>query len=425
MNSRSPACRFLFAMVLLAAGLCWVPGAAAADWPQWRGPERTGMSAETGLLPHWPEGGPPLAWRVDGIGQGYASPAVAGDTIYLLCSEGTDNEYVRALSTADGGTRWTTRIGKSGPNQGPNYPGSRSTPTVVGEVLVALGSDGDLACLDAGTGAVRWTRNLRADFGGEPGNWAYAESPLVDAGRVIVSPGGKSATVVALHLESGEEVWRAALPGGDQAAYASPLAASPAGIPQYIVFLQHGAAGLAPDTGKLLWQYGKTAEGSPANIPTPVVHGDFVYTAASLTGGGLVQLHAANDGIRVEEKYFLAKLPTGIGGAVLLDGSLYGSGRETLLCVDFQTGALQWEERAEPASLLYADGRLYLHGENGELGLLEPSPAGLREHGRFTPPGQPDRGNSKAWAYPAIANGRLYVRDQGTLWCYDVRQSSN
>ena len=419
-------CRFLSGVALASVGLGMSVDAAAADWPQWQGPQRTGISEETGLLGQWPEGGPPLVWRVDGIGEGYSSPAIVGDWVYVISSEGMENEYVRAMSAEDGATRWTARLGNSGVNRGPNYPGSRSTPTVVGEVLVALGSDGDLACLDARSGEIRWSRNLRADFGGAPGNWAYSESPLVDGDRVIVAPGGETATVVALNLADGREIWRAALPEGDEAAYASPVAASPGGVKQYILFLQHGVVGLAAASGEPLWRYSKTAEGSPANIPTPVVHGDFVYTAASRTGGGLVQIHAGDHGLRAEEKYFMSKLPTGIGGAILLDGHLYGSGGETLMCVEYETGRVVWEERTiAPASLLFADARLYLHGdEEGELGLVEPSPEGLRERGRFVPPNQPDRGNAKAWAYPALANGRLYIRDQGILWCYNVRRTS-
>src|SRR5579862_6843916 len=162
----------------------------AADWPQWRGPQRTGVSGETGLLQEWPAAGPKLLWRVTTAGGGFSTPAVVGDRLYLIVNEGTANEYVRAFNVADGKTAWSTRIGKVGnPDQQPSYPGARSTPTIEAGVLYALGSDGDLVALDASTGQTRWKKNVRADFGGEPGTWGYSESPLVDGDRIVVTPG--------------------------------------------------------------------------------------------------------------------------------------------------------------------------------------------------------------------------------------------
>ncbi|HEX2523114.1 MAG TPA: PQQ-binding-like beta-propeller repeat protein, partial [Terriglobia bacterium] len=152
--------------------------AGAANWPQWRGPQRNGISSETGLLKEWPKDGPKLLWQVRDIGSGYSTPAVAGERLYLLTNKGMEEEFVRALEVKDGKQAWSARIGKVGnPNQEPSYPAARSTPTVDGELLYALGSDGDLVCLERVTGQVRWQKNLRTDFGGQPGMWAYAESP--------------------------------------------------------------------------------------------------------------------------------------------------------------------------------------------------------------------------------------------------------
>ena len=176
----------------IAIGLCLVPlGLPAADWPQWRGPQRNGISAETGLLAEWPKEGPRLVWQVKDIGSGYSTPSVVGDRLYLLSNQGTDNEFVQALEAKDGKRVWSQRIGKVGnPDQQPNYPAARSTPTVDGEWLFAFGSDGDLACLERATGKVRWQKNVRKDYGGQPGIWAYSESPLVDGEAVVCTPGG-------------------------------------------------------------------------------------------------------------------------------------------------------------------------------------------------------------------------------------------
>ena len=402
-----------------------VAAAAGADWPQWRGPKRDGISEETGLLKQWPEKGPKLLWQAGGAGGGYSTPAVAGERLYLMGSRGVEEEFVQARAVADGKELWTVKVGKVGnPQQRPPYPGSRSTPTVDGDLLYALGSDGDLACMEAATGKVRWAKNLRSDFGGKPGEWAYAESPLVDGDRVLVTPGGAKATVVAMKKADGALVWRSAVPGGDAAGYASMIVVEAAGKKQYVQFMEKGLVGLDAETGQFLWRYENTAKGSPANIPTPVARGDYVYSATAMGGAGLVKLSAADGGVKAEQVYFNKKLPVAIGGAVVLGEHLYGTTNGAMMCVELVSGKEKWSERSVgAASVLLADGRLYLHGENGEVALVEPTPEGYREKGRFTPPGAPERGNGKAWAYPVVANGWLYVRDVGTVWCYDVRDA--
>jgi outer membrane protein assembly factor BamB len=394
----------------------------AADWPQWRGPQRNGISPETGLLKEWPKEGPKLLWQVHDIGDGYSTPSVVGERIYLLSNKGMDNEFVQALDVKDGKQVWAAQIGKVGPNFGQPYPAARSTPTVEGDVLYALGSDGDLACLETAGGKIRWHKNLRKEFGGQPGMWAYSESPLIDGEKLVCTPGGSEATMVALNKTNGELIWKMPFPGGSQAAYASPLVMEAGGVKQYIQFLQKGLVGVEAKSGKMLWQYEKTAKGSPAVIPTPVVHDHFVYSGAARVGGGLVELKADDKGFQTHQVYFAANLPTAIGGAVRIGDYLYGTTSQALVCVEFKTGNIKWSDRCVgPASLCYADGRLYVHGENGDLALVDASPDGYHLRGRFKPPGQPTRGKSKAWAYPIIANGRLYIRDLGVLWCYDVK----
>lgn len=413
---RSPALAFLGCGMLLVA-----TSVRAADWPQWRGPNRDGLSKETGLLKEWPAAGPRLVWQATDLGQGFSTPAVVGDRIYVLGNEGLDDEFVEARATNDGKRVWQTRLGKVGnPQQRPNYPAARSTPTVDGPWLYALGSDGDLACLATATGEPRWQKNLRTEFGGKPGEWAYAESPLVDGDVLVCTPGGSDATLVALDKKTGEEIWRSAI--GDEAAYASVIIVETGGTRQYVQFLAKGLVGVDAKTGKLLWRYDRTAEGSSANIPTPTAANGHVYSGAGRSGGGLVKLVAAGGSIAAEEQYFDRSLPTAIGGTVVLGDSLYGTNNQALMCVDFASGDVKWQDRSiGPASICFADGHLYLHGENGAVALVEATPEAYREKGQFSPPGQPDRGRAKAWAYPVVAGGRLYIRDMNSLWCYDIR----
>ena len=272
--ARSP--QFQLILGLLAA---LIP-TSADDWPQWRGPERTGISPEAGLLKEWPQTGPKLEWQRSDIGSGYAAPIVVGERIYVLANEGLEDEFVQALSTRDGARLWRTRLGKVGnPEQQPKFPAARSTPTFDGQFLYALGSDGDLACVATANGEIRWRKSLRADFGGKPGTWAYSESPLVDGNVLVCSPGGALATVIALDKRTGETIWKAAMPEADEAAYASAIVVNAAGRKQYVQMLQKGLVGLDAETGKLLWRHGQTVSKFNANIPSPIAQGDVIYSA--------------------------------------------------------------------------------------------------------------------------------------------------
>ena len=393
----------------------------ADDWPQWRGPSRDGISQETGLLHEWPEGGPKLLWQITDAGSGFATPSVVGDRVYLLGNEGMEKEFVQARRVEDGELIWSTTIGKVGENNRPKYPAARSTPTVVGEHLYALGSNGDLACLTTKDGSIVWKKNLKTDFGGKPGNWAYAESPLVDGDHVVCTPGGAEAAMVALDKTTGETVWTCPLEEADEAAYASIVIMHAGGKKHYVQFLGKGVIGVDAATGELLWHYGRTAEGSPANIPTPIVKDNLVYTASARGGGALIAIESTDDGFSVKEIYHSQALPDNIGGSIELNGHLFGTTRQGLLCVDFKSGEILWKDRAlGPASTLYADGLLFLHGENGEVALIEASTESYNQLGRFTPADAPDRGKAKAWAYPVLSDGKLYIREENSLWCYDV-----
>jgi outer membrane protein assembly factor BamB len=411
--------------ILCCATLLAMSVASASDWPQWRGPDRNGISDEKGFRKEWPKAGPDLLWKVSDIGRGYSTPAVVGDRVYVLGSEGTENEFVEALSARDGKKLWSTRLGKVGnPKQNPNFPAARSTPTVEGDVVYALGSDGDLACIQASSGKVQWQKNLRKEFGGKPGTWAYSESPLVDGDTLVCTPGGSEATLVALNKKTGDVMWKCATPEGDEAAYSSAIIVEAAGKKQYVQLLQKGLVGVDAKTGQLLWRYGKPVSVYGANIPTPVSAGDTIYVGSAGTGGGAVKIASKDGKLEPEPLYFGPKYPTAIGGAVKVGEYLYGCSGQTLECVEFATGKMKWEERSvAPGSLCYADGLLFLHGENGEVALVEASPDGYHEKGRFTPAEQPAKANGmeKAWAYPVASNGRLYIRDHESLWCYNVK----
>jgi len=376
------------------------------------------------LWKQWPKEGPKLLWQVDTVGNGYAAPSVSGGRIFLMGNDGLEDEFVLALNVKDGSRLWSTRIGKVGnPEQNPNYPAARSTPTVDGELLYALGSDGDLVCLESETGKIRWHKSLRDDFGGMAPTWAFSESPLVDGDTLVCMPGGTDATIVALDKRSGEVIWKSAVPGGGMAGYSSLIIADIGNVKQYVAYLANGVSGVEAATGKFLWSYEKTKGALGMSIQTPVFRDGYVYTGASRVGGGAVRLRASQGTVKAEEVYFDAKLPTAIGGTVLVGDYLYGSGQTTLMCVEFKTGRIMWNERSiAPVSLCYADGLLYLHGEDGDVALIEASPEAYRELGRFTPPNRPQPANQmeKSWAYPIISDGRLYIRDKNVLWCYDI-----
>jgi outer membrane protein assembly factor BamB len=394
----------------------------ADDWTQWRGNNRDGKSAETGLLDSWPAGGPALLWQANDLGGGYSTPSSADGVLYMIVNDGSDEESVLALSLEDGEKLWSTKIGAVGENQGPQYPGSRSTPTIDGDSLYALGSDGDLACLSLDGGGIRWTKDLRSEFGGNPGKWAYSESPLVDGDKLICSPGGADATVVALDKASGSVVWKTPLAEADDASFSSPIAATIDGVNQYILFLSKGVVGLNAETGDLLWRYSKTSD-RDANIQTPVTSGSFVYTAASRVGGGLVKVAGSKS--EPTEVYFAKTMPSGIGGSILVDGYLYGSAGSTVMCIDYESGETQWQDRSIGASsLCYADGKIFLHSDDDNtVAMIAATAEEYRELGKFTPPNPPQRvGRAKAWTYPIIVDGKLVIRDAGTVWCYSIAE---
>lgn len=422
-------------VVLLAAVVAAVGGAVdagGADWPQWRGPWRDGRSPETGLLSSWPQEGPPLLWRAAGLGGGYSSLSIADGRIYTMGDIG-DTQYVLALSQESGEQLWRAAVG---PRWEDEYGGPRATPTVDGDQLYAVSTQGDLVCLEAATGRELWRRHLVEDFGGDlmkamgTYDWRYAESPLVDGDRVVVTPGAVDAMVVALDKRSGEEIWRAGIPelgeaGADGAAYSSVVVSEGAGVRQYVQLVGRGLIGLEAETGRFLWGYNRVAN-DVANIATPLVHGDYVFGSTGY-GTGSVLLHLApdGDGVRAEEVYFLPGdvMQNHHGGLILHDGYVYtgtGHNKGFPMSVRFEDGEVAWgpvrNDGRSSAAVTYADGRLYFRYQNGLMVLVEATPDGYREHGSFMIP----EVDNFSWSHPVISGGRLYLREQDDLFCYDV-----
>jgi outer membrane protein assembly factor BamB len=422
--------------VRVAAGTRAADEAAAgsvADWPQWRGPERNGKSPDTGLLQAWPEGGPPLEWRASGLGAGFSSVAVAGERIYTMGDLG-DAQYVLALRREDGSQVWKRKVGPAWEDK---YLGPRSTPTVDGDRLFVLTTEGELFCLDAGTGKERWVRSLPREFGGAmmkakgTYEWKFSESPLIDGKRVIVTPGAREAALVALNKRTGKEIWRSAIPqigerGADGAGYSSVVVSEAGGVRQYVQFLGRGVVGVEAGTGRYLWGYNPIAN-DVANIATPIIAGDHVFVSSGYgTGSALLKLGRTGDGIRAEEVYFLPAnvMQNHHGGLILHEGYVFtgtGHNKGFPLSIEMATGKVAWgpERNAgtDSAAVAYADGRLYFRYQNGLMVLVDATPEGYRERGSFMIPDV----ERQSWPHPVIIGGRLYLREQDNLFCYDVR----
>jgi outer membrane protein assembly factor BamB len=390
----------------------------ADDWPQWLGPNRDGLSAETGLLQEWPDGGPKSLWLSRGVGLGYSGPAVVGDRLFILGTK-DDAEALLCLDEATGDELWSTPIGKVYPNNWGDGP--RGTPTVVGGRVYCLAAEGDLACVEAASGDVVWKTSLVEDLGGGVPRWGYAESPLVDDGRVLVTPGGKRGAIAALDASTGEVLWRCK-ELDNEAHYSSVVAATIHGRKQYIQLLDSRVVGVEPGSGALLWE--ATWPGSVAVIPTPIVRDDRVYVTSGYGAGSmLVEVDAANKATIVYENKVMKNHH---GGVMLLEDHLYGhSDGVGWVCQDFAAGKQVWRERSKlgKGAVAYADERLYcLDEEDGEVALVEPTTEGWREHGRFKldPQTEQRKPSGRIWTHPVVANGVLYLRDQELLQAFDV-----
>ncbi len=406
--------RFRSIIAALVLVCFYITGAAQAtnDWPQWRGPNRDGISKETGLLKQWPENGPALVWKAIGAGRGYSSMSVAKGKIFTMGLRG-DREYIIAFDVATGKEVWATP--HAGAYRDDRGDGPRGTPTIDGNKGYALGGNGDLSSFDTSTGRIFWTMNVLSKFGGSNIQWGISESPLVLGDKLLVNAGGPGASVVALNKKDGSLIWRSQ---SDSAGYSSAIALEAGGVNQVVVFTSKRAVGLDLRDGKLLWEYVRPSN-KVANIATPVARANRVFISSDYgVGGGLVEIKAAGNGVTAQEVYFTKEMRNHHATAILVGDHLYGFSSAILTAMKFDTGEVAWKDRSVgKGSLVYADGHLYCFSENGVIGLVEASPEGYREKGRFSI----KQDSLPTWSHPVVANGRLYIRDQDTIYSYDVK----
>jgi outer membrane protein assembly factor BamB len=405
----------LIVVALLGAADLGARQAAPAEWFQWRGANRDGHSAETGLLLAWPKAGPRQVWRAAGIGNGYSSFSTSGGRLYTLGARG-GIEYVVALDRATGKKVWEYQNGRRYEND--RGDGPRSTPTIEGDRLYVLGGSGDLTCLEHATGKRIWTVNLVQKFGGNNPYWGYSESPLIVGDRILVNAGGSRASIVAISKADGSTLWQQ---HNDGAGYSSPMLMRTGSLNQVIFFTDSRALAVDPRDGRLLWSYNKANNGT-ANVATPIVKGTRVFVSSDYgTGGALLEVRAAGNIATANEIYFTRDMRNHHASSVLVGDHLYGFSSSILTALAFDTGKPAWRDRSVgKGSLIFADGRLYLYSEDGVVGLAEASPAGYREHGRFTIPQQ---SGLPTWSHPMISDGFLIIRDQDSVYAYDVRSA--
>jgi outer membrane protein assembly factor BamB len=399
--------------------------AADNEWFQWRGADRTGRSPETGLLESWPQGGPKLAWKATGIGLGYSGPAIADGMIYVTGEDKTSG-YVYALDLT-GKKVWSEKLGKAGAPGWGGFTGPRATPTVSGKKVYVLGQYGELLALDAQSGKILWQKHYVKDFGGKLPEWGFSESVLVDGNKVICTPGGDNGCIVALNKDSGETIWRTT-EFKDNSHYSSMINVTIDGVQQYIQLTDANLVGVAPDTGKVLWK--AVRKGRVAVIPTPICSGNYVYvTSGYETGCNMFQVTKQGDQFAVKQVYANKDMVNHHGGVILHENFVYGhSDSKGWVCMELATGKMVWNEKSKlpKGSIAYADNHFYLRSESdpkrpdpGTIVLIEATSKGFVEKGRFD---QPERSDKNAWPHPVISGGKLYIRDQDLLFCYDIKK---
>jgi outer membrane protein assembly factor BamB len=405
-----------FALVALAIAVlslqAVVSNRALDDWPQWRGPKRDGVSVERGLLKDWPAGGPKLAWKAAGAGEGYSSFATSNGRLYTLGARG-GTEYVIAYDAETGKRLWEAAHGPRFSND--RGDGPRATPTIEGDRLYAFGASGDMTAMETATGKVLWRVNVLKQFGGSNITWGLSESPLVLGDRILINAGAPGASIVALKKTDGSLIWKSER---DEAGYSSAILQEVGGVRQAVYFTGQRALGIDVESGKLLWSYDKVANNT-ANIATPIIRGNRVFLSSGYgTGAALLEMTPASGGVSAREIYFTREMRNHHASSVLVGDYLYGFSETILTAMHFDTGKVAWRDRSVgKGSVVFADDRLYLYSENGVVGLAEATPTGYREHGRF----EIASGRLPTWSHPVVSGGKLFIRDQDNIFAYDVK----
>lgn len=401
-------------------------GGSGTDWYQWRGPKRDGSSTETGLNHDWDAKKPELAWRIKGLGGGMSSISIYDGKIFTLGEK--DGTVLVCRSLEDGAEIWETKINGGGAPNG--------TPTVDPDsgLVFAVSKDGELSAVKISDGSIAWAKSFKNDFGGEMmSGWGYSESPLIDGDRLICTPGAKKALIAALDKKTGDVIWKTDVEGADLgnagkdgAGYSSIVISNAAGVKQYVQLVGRGLIGVNADDGKLLWNYNRIAN-TTANIPTPVISGDYVFGSTGYGDGGsaLLKLSKKGSGISAKEEYYYEgkKLQNHHGGMILIGEHLFlGHGHNNGFpqCVELKSGKILWDKErgagAESAAIAYADGYLFFRYQNHVMALIEATPEKYTPKGSF----KIESSNAESWPQPVIQNGKLYLRDQDELLCYDI-----
>lgn len=428
--------RLLPALTLLV-GATLLPPMHAADWPGFRGTQRDGRSPETGLLKSWPDAGPKLLWKFDKAGQGYAGMAVVAGAVYTMGARG-DEEYLIALDDK-GGERWATKIGPvhdwkaNAWSRGPN-----ATPTVDGGLVFALSSKGELLCARTADGKEVWRINLPKEMDGQVNavgggvdhfGWGYCWSPLVDGDALAFTPGGPKGLFAAVDKKTGKPIWRSTA-ATDAATYVSPILATIGGVKQYITVVQNGVVAVAAKDGSLLWRYTRDDPYPDVVCPSPLVKDNAVYVSVGNGGSGdLLKVQGDGKSFKVELAWSEKTLANKQGGVVLIDNHVYGFSEDrNWACQDLETGQLAWPKKRtrqaiKAGSVIAADGKLYILAEAGTVALVDATPKEFKVTSQFNLPEESKLRKARGglWAHPSLSDGKLYVRDQELIFCYQVK----
>ena len=393
---------------LLVVSALLLSCAKAPEWPPWRGPNRGGIAHETGLLKSWPPDGPKVLWRIP-FGNGYSGISISDGRLYTMFAPEED-EFVVCLDQSNGEEIWRCRTDSKFANE--HGDGPRSTPTVDGDVVFALGAQGRLYAVDARNGEKLWEHDFVNEYGSEIPGWGFSTSPLVEGNLLVVEVGGKDGkSVVAFDKKSGDVVWTSPT---DAPGYSSPIAITFNGVRQIIVFTSQGPVSVSPTDGQIYWKY-HWPEG--INIATPIfIPEDKIFISASYDKGAvLVKIKAADDAVTVEELWKSRVMKNHFNASVLFGDYLYGFDNATLKCIEADTGAEQWETRGfGKGSLILADDHLIVLGDQGKLALAEATPSGYIEKASV------QILNGKCWTVPTLVNGKLYLRNHKEMLCLDV-----